>query len=405
VETRNIIEPNTNSPTGCRLQGPRHDVALMYRLLRERGFPAEAIKVLADSLEETSLGYDSDLVTRQMLARVAGTPTRKAILDALEQLASQAQKEDFIIIYLSGHGSQQPMGAAGGKGAVEVDGLDDIFLPIDVGRWVDSKHTVENAIVDDELGGFIKRIRDRGAFVWVTVDACHSSNITRAPSDEYVAVRGVDPVDLGVPTSALAAARRPATDGFGIHNDEPEGGGHGGYVGFFAAWKDENAVDAPFPRIPPRLAVHGLLTYAIAQALSRQAMLSYRELAQIVLASYNAYDTNTANGLRAPTPFFEGNLDRIAFAPMLVTRGWVATGVSGRDRELAISGGALSGLANGMEVEIKTPGKLEPVARGRLVNVGIVGSRVALTGPLDARFAAMPLFVEPPLRASRLHFV
>ena len=130
------------------LKGPTNDVALMRRLLQERGFKPHNIRVLGVEPE------------RQ--------PTRALILEELQRLAGITTKGDFVYLHFSGHGSQQPAGDA----ADEPDKLDEIFLPADVGAWEQGIGSVKNAIVDNEVGAAITAIRQGGAFVWAVFDSC-----------------------------------------------------------------------------------------------------------------------------------------------------------------------------------------------------------------------------------------
>src|SRR5690606_19996963 len=83
---------------------------------------------------------------------------------------------DFVYLHLSGHGAQQPERKAGD----ETDGLDEIFLPVDIQKWADRASGVPNALVDDEIRDALDAIRAKGAFVWVVFDCCHSGTATRA---------------------------------------------------------------------------------------------------------------------------------------------------------------------------------------------------------------------------------
>jgi hypothetical protein len=109
-----------------QLEGPRNDVRLMREVLLQRGFPAAQITLLADGLSEAP-------------------PTRDNILAALDRLAGAAQPGDTVFIHFAGHGSQQPVDRNTPEGKDEPDGLSETFLPLDVGRWDGSVHTVSCA--------------------------------------------------------------------------------------------------------------------------------------------------------------------------------------------------------------------------------------------------------------------
>ena len=160
------------------------------------GFDAEGITTL--------VGWSDDPATR---------PTRSNIAEEFKRLAEVTREGDRVVIYLAGHGSQQP--SVGDPNDPEPDGFDEIFLPADVIGWDGKKQDVVNAITDDELRAWLTAIRDSGAFVWVIIDACHSGTMTRgAPAERE---RRVPPSVL-VPTEVLTeaqnvAARRERTRG------------------------------------------------------------------------------------------------------------------------------------------------------------------------------------------------
>jgi len=263
------------------LVGPANDVRLMQQVLMTRGFAASRIRVLADGVADAAL------------------PTRSAILDGLDELAGQVSAGDFVYLHFAGHGARQPQGAHDTDS--EPDGLDEIFLPRDIGRWDQDIQRVENAISDDEFDRYISAIRRRGAFVWAVFDSCHSGTLMRGAPTPAVRYRRVDERELGIPTQAMgqAIAAAPAMSGVAPLPTSPEL--PGGYVAFYAAQTHEQA---PEMRLPLRKSDgdwHGLLSYSLASVLATPQSMSYRQAAQHILQQYNA--TN----LRSPTPLFEGS--------------------------------------------------------------------------------------------------
>ncbi len=259
-----------------QLAGPRHDVALMRQLLLERGVPAANIHVLADGVSG------------------AGLPTRRAILDELDRLGRDSRRGEQVVVYMAGHGSQQPAepAAAGQPEAeAEADGLAEIFLPIDVGRWQPRAGRpgglVENAIVDRELRERIDRIGASGAAVWAIFDACHANTLVRGGgSDSEVLAqdfrwRRVRPDALGVPRVAVtsrASAPRPARRPVPPPNA----------VYFYASQSTEQT---PELKLPPRsrdAVPHGLFTYVLAASLAGGATMTYRQLQQEILVRYDS---------------------------------------------------------------------------------------------------------------------
>ena len=127
-------------PEQRRLKGPANDVQLLRAALLKIGVPPQQIEVLADTVPGS-----------------AGLPTRNAILTSMDRLAQRAKSGDWVVLYFSGHGSQQPQVARAGM-VVEPDGLDEIFLPYDVGTWDGGRKAVQGAIVDDEIGQGIAKL-------------------------------------------------------------------------------------------------------------------------------------------------------------------------------------------------------------------------------------------------------
>ncbi|MBV8430158.1 MAG: caspase family protein, partial [Solirubrobacterales bacterium] len=168
------------------LAGPANDVRLMRRLLQEQfQFPP------------------ADLVT---LTEEEGTqtrrPTRANIEREFRQLAEQVQEGDQVVVLLSGHGSRQPEQIPPDTDYPEPDGIDEIFLPADVGVWKGFPERVPNAIVDNEIGAWLRAIAAKRAYVWAIFDCCHSGTMTRGTE----VVREVPP-EMLVPREELDKAR------------------------------------------------------------------------------------------------------------------------------------------------------------------------------------------------------
>jgi hypothetical protein len=286
-------------PAHLQLEGPANDVALMRRLLIDcYQFRCEDIVTLA----EPEAGGQR-------------LPTRENIRRELERLAKEAAAGDLIAILLSGHGSQQPDQQPPDPDDPEPDGLDEIFLPRDIGTWDGPRATVANAIIDDELGAWLKAIRDKGAMIWLIVDSCHSGTIIRGNDAERL--REVRPDGLGIPGTALNQARERAARG-GERNrgeaSEPSAfelpGGGAGLVAIYAAQAREPAPELPLPIGAAQRKYHGLLTYTISEILTPPAAgdrpggpasaLTYRQLIQRIHARYSVLDRTF------PTPLIEG---------------------------------------------------------------------------------------------------
>lgn len=263
-----------------QLGGPRNDVLLGRHFLGAAGFAVGDIRILANGLNEAH-----------------GAPTRLAILDELDALARKAGRGDFVYLQFGGHGSQQPVRR--GHAAHEPDGLDEIFLPEDVGRWDGSTGRVKNALRDDEFGQRIAAIRARGAFVWAVFDTCHSGSLTRG--DDATRPRSIAPESLGIPPRALD---RATLRGGGTTSPQAAPGraesAEGGYVYFYAAQPNEATPDTALPADDPQRKPYGLFTYTLAQVVQRHPGISYRQAGERLLQLYAARNVRV-------TPQFEGS--------------------------------------------------------------------------------------------------
>jgi hypothetical protein len=288
-----------------QLRGPQNDVVLMRDVLKTQGFVDTNIRVLANGV-----------------ASAQGNPTRAAIITEMKAIAQRAKRGDFVYLQFGGHGSQQP--ARPGKVNPEPDGLDEIFLPVDVGQWDGSVGSVQNAIRDEELGEMINAIRAKGAFVWAIFDACHSGNITRGGSDDETRLRKLEPQTLGIPQRLLDQAQDDAqtrtrgapqpsnqgeargalssTSAFGAKTStSPANDSVGGFVFFYAAQTTETTPEKRLPEGHPDRKPYGVFTFTLAQVLTSNPGISYRQAAERVLQMYSAQN------LRTVTPVFEGS--------------------------------------------------------------------------------------------------
>ena len=168
-----------------QLYGPRNDVRLAEVHLLAEGFKPGNIAILSDETTDP--------------------PDRAHIIGALETLKKRLQDGDFVLLYFSGHGSRQPVKT---KSVEELDGYDEIFLPSDVRGWNKSIGAVQNAILDNEIGDFLKSYRRRGTNVWLIFDSCHSGTMTRGVGDDSVRARMVPDEALGIPPTQASGPLR-----------------------------------------------------------------------------------------------------------------------------------------------------------------------------------------------------
>jgi hypothetical protein len=271
-------------PSAVHLKGPSNDVALMREMLCNRfGFPADRVV----SLTETE-------------GRPEARPTRANIEREFRRLADVAGNGEQVVIFMAGHGSQQP-DVKGKSDEIEPDGLDEIFLPADVKGWDGGVGAVPNAIIDDELSEWLAAIEKRGAAVTIIMDACHSGTMTRGVDETTREL----PPGLLVPSDVLRRAPRPAPSPDGELARGRTGGetlcDNKSTVAIYAAQSTEVTVEKLLPPDGDDRKPYGLLSYTINQVLARTSgPITYRDLVQQVQAQYVGW------GRTFPTPMIEG---------------------------------------------------------------------------------------------------
>lgn len=354
-----------------RLNGPGNDVALMHAALLARGVAPGAIAVLADQLPAGT-----------QIQRAQ--PTRAAILAALDRLARESRAGDVVLVMMAGHGSQQPVTPS----AAEPDGLDEIFLPSDIGAWDGNVGRVENAIVDDEIGEKLDAIRRTGAFVVALFDTCHSGSMTRGTL--AARPRAVAPAALGIP-SAGGGTRSLSVPAPQRAVEAPVALGPRGLVAFFAAQADQQTFEieiAPAGGGPRQ--VQGPMTYALASVLMEGTGGAWRDIAARVLARYEQV---TRMAVSRSDPLVEGDMAAELPGTAAARAGTPAEPVIGAPGRVRIQAGRLQGIEAGMRIPLAASDAPERVI-GEAV-VGAVGLTDALadldtrpTGPLPRRLMA-----------------
>lgn len=330
-----------NLPEDLWLEGPKNDAVLVRDFLVSnsvRPFDSDNIELLADGVEG------------------AGIPTLDAIRTSMTELADKVQPGDFVYLHFSGHGTQAPAL----NPETETDGLDELFLPADIGTWDNSVGTVENALVDDDIGKLIDAIKSKGAHIWAVFDSCHSGTVTRAvdlvdPVEREVS-RKLSPAKLGISNEELEAAR-PTTRSLTAEETgssvesllESSASESGSFVAFFAAQTNQTTPEMGLPKDKKPRQQHGLFTYSILEALAQNPTGSYRQLGQEVLRKYSVLNRSQ------PTPLFEGDLDFGVFSNTKTDfiQQWPVKQTGGT---LAINAGRLHGLELGESLGmVETP--------------------------------------------------
>jgi len=289
-----------------RLFGPKNDVAIMRDTLSEH-LGVKKITQLVGWPEKES-----------------ERPTRANILHHLDRLAREVKKDDRVIFFFAGHGTQQP-----DTDGEEIDGLDEILLPADASGWDSKKKKLVNGILDDELNEKLRAIRSTGASIWLLLDCCHSGGGARGVTERS---RGLHPMLLGVPEAALTRGTG-AADTRVIRRRNLDG-----IVAMYSAQGHRTAPELLLPKDDANAKWHGAFSYALAGQLQRTGgNLSFRELHARSLAAYRTLYHGTA-------PQAEGELDQ-----QVMGGGRGGTGLLLRrdGDDYLLNGGRLAGIEKG----------------------------------------------------------
>jgi len=344
------------------LVGPANDVQLMHDLLQQQfGFPESSIVVLSEKRGGTH------------------RPVRANIVREFKALSQRAQKDDQVVILMSGHGSQQPDDGDPAK-SNELDGLNEIFLPADIGSREETTKFVPNAIVDDELGEWVAAIASTGARVFVIVDACHSGTMLRG---DVEVSRDVPPEQL-ISAKALEAGRERAQQlqrSRGTVREETmldRRRSPPGLVALYAAKADETAPERPMPLGDANAKPYGVLTFTLCKLLAESQQnatpLTYRELGQRLQAQYLAWGR-----LNGPTPFAEGSpldLDREVLGAVVHTGRSRIVLTRNQDGLWAINVGRLHGITHRSVLAVYPPKGDKPLGHVIVTESGVIDSIV-----------------------------
>ena len=281
-------------------------------------------------------------------------PTYKNIMKRMSQLVKQTRKDDQVVIYFSGHGSQAPMKIGANQldpNNLEEDGLDEIFLAADF--RVDKSGQLHNFVRDDEIREFLGKLKNRGASVWVIFDCCHSGTMIR--SGDVERSRSVPLAKFNIPAEVIQKSIRLAKKQAKANTGALELGnnkGKGSVVALYAAQPFETTPELPRPwdaeEKPQNY--YGLLSYTLLAVLKNaEQPLTYRELTQQLVNHYRG-----ERGSRGPTPFSEGDLDN----EVLGQKQWPERSkmiIQRKSGNLIVNAGELMGLSTDAVLSVHPP--------------------------------------------------
>ncbi|HEY1068873.1 MAG TPA: caspase family protein, partial [Pirellulales bacterium] len=333
-------------------------------LLRERlQFDEQQIEVLA--------GWPEDDESRR--------PTKANIERAFVALTDRVSAGSSVFIFLSGHGDQRPVSPSQtdllDPKNVEPDSLDEVFIAADYAG--DDKF-----IRDDQIGRWLDDLTNKGAHVWIVFDACHSATLTRDGGSPDETPRRLAASRSTVEEAAFAAAVQRAEslpealrDPFAPPVESlTRPRAQGSVTAFYACQPFETAKELYRPRGAERTAANrrGLFSFHLEEALRAglPRTLTYRELSHQLVARLRA-----DLGGHAPTPYFDGDLDR----EVLGFASWPAPAIrlepaiaSDPAEQRRVSGGTLHGVAPEAILAVYAPNDREyqrEIARARVLSV------------------------------------
>ena len=152
-----IAVPETPGlPEMKKLEGPENDVASLRRVLVENwGFRSKSVRTVRGS-----------------------AATRKAILDALDDLVSTTNEGDRVLVYFSGHGVSAYTRQARSLGMRPDTGA---IIPVDIKRGSPTEMLAGLIVGSRDLRPRFERLDDAGAETVVLFDACYSGDSAKSP--------------------------------------------------------------------------------------------------------------------------------------------------------------------------------------------------------------------------------
>jgi hypothetical protein len=306
-------------------------------------------------------GFDRN----DIIALTDQAATRDAILGTIQRLVNAATKDDVILFYYAGHGSQ-----VRNSKSDERDKLDESLVPADSRAGADD-------IRDKELRILFNRILDRGARLTVILDNCHSSSGARGLATGRQP-RGVKP-DL-----------RDVADGMTVPRPESRG------ALVLAAAQD---TDVAWETRDRDGKFHGVFSWAWIRAMrdaaaGEPAMETFLR-AQARMRVETPYQQPTIAGTVATrtTPFLgtrtERRGDRVVVAVQKVRS----------DGTVVIEGGWANGLSVGTELRASTARLTVTTLRGVTECEARVQSGAA---PSPGALLEVSAWAMPPVRPLRI---
>jgi Caspase domain len=369
-----------NQPQSLWLQAPRNDVILMRDTLLRQGFNAADISVLADGVDDAPL------------------PEAAQIHEALARLLKASQSGDFVMLYFSGHGTRMRDTA---KLYQEPDGLAENFLTRDTRSIASTGGAMlGGGIRDVEFDGWVKAFLAKNVFVWAVFDTCSAASMTRGGDTRDTANASNDEVRFrGVSASQLLASNVPLAKSVYAPVTK-EAVPKARYVAFFASESHQITPELRLPRKGRDARLHGLLTWAVAEAFNRRPD-TWRDLYHGVLNVYppviDELERRFPNR-EMPSPVAEGSLDFKLFSNQELSAStrpvWPALRIGS---VLTVKNGLLDGLESQQNVRVLAvqSNGTSLTAEGRLKMVELNTARLDVPSGLAALTSASSWAITP----------
>ena len=260
--------PQVPALTGCT-----NDVLAIRAAWTARGMARDRIRLLANGPASKRSGLRFE------------APTLGNIRREFERLHRTVSAGDTIFFHFSGHGCRTPQRVRGPRN-VESDQLDEVLLPSDTRRWNAGVGIVDQALVDDEIGELLARLRDR-CHVLATFDCCYANTSTKGPGeDPEIQYRAVAMEALGIPDpdrSKSGSRYVPMSRRSGVRRKGNEGLLITHLVALYACGEDERAPELWLPDPSGRPQRHGALSWLLARALTDASVRTVADLYTAVI--------------------------------------------------------------------------------------------------------------------------
>ncbi len=325
------------------LEGCGNDVAIMRDALSRRfGFKDHQITALCNE-----------------------QATRESIREAMEALVQRAGKDEEVVFFYSGHGSQQ----TDGEEHDEADGFDETLVPYDSGR----DPYPNRDISDDEIYLWLLRLTAKTSFVTLIFDCCHSGTILR---DGFGSKQRRIPQDTRPPSELAARIPPESFELLRGGEDSPAALQRLGenYVALVSCGSEETSNE--YLSEEPKKIAHGALTYFLVKALMDPDFrgATWREVFERVGPQVTAH-------FRTQHPELEGARDREVFGVCEIQPMRYVPVESCENDVIVLGAGKACGLTDGSRWDVYAPAtrsiedEMKYVGQVEIFEVGVISSK------------------------------